>query len=228
MSEVVSINITSALDDGNDEKDIWIFGYGSLVWKADFPFEEKRTGYVKGFLRRFFQNSTDHRGTAERPGRVVTLVHAENPESKVWGMGYRIAAREKLQVLKHLDHREKNGYERHLVKFYPYPWSAEQLNDAQQILLYVATQDNPSFAGQQDDLNTIADQILVCTGQSGRNPEYVYKLAEAMRRLYPGEQDDHLFELEKILLQRDPLGSLCKREAAPDAEIQRSETSKEG
>ncbi|XP_049284472.1 putative glutathione-specific gamma-glutamylcyclotransferase 2 [Anopheles funestus] len=215
--------------EGDNQNDIWIFGYGSLVWKADFPFEEKRTGYIKGFLRRFFQNSIDHRGTQERPGRVVTLIHSEEPESKVWGMGYRIGAKDKQQVLNHLDHREKNGYERHSVKFYPYPWSTEQLNDPQSILLYVATQDNPSFAGQSDTLDAIAEQIITSVGQSGRNPEYVYKLAEAMRQLYPGERDDHLFELEKLLLKRDPLANVPRKpDLALEGDVNRSELSKEG
>ncbi|KFB43901.1 hypothetical protein ZHAS_00011724 [Anopheles sinensis] len=135
-------------------------------------------------------------------------------------MGYRIASKDKQQVLQHLDHREKNGYERHSVKFYPFPWSQQQLNDPQPILLYVATQDNPSFAGHNDELETIAEQILISAGQSGKNPEYVYKLAEAMRSLYPGEEDDHLFELEKILLKRD--------QSSTDGDINRSELSKEG
>uniref|UniRef100_A0A2M4AYL2 glutathione-specific gamma-glutamylcyclotransferase n=1 Tax=Anopheles triannulatus TaxID=58253 RepID=A0A2M4AYL2_9DIPT len=218
-----------------DQEDIWIFGYGSLVWKADFPFKEKRTGYIKGFLRRFYQNSIDHRGTFDRPGRVVTLIHSENPESRVWGMGYRIAGNEKAEVLQHLDHREKNGYERHRVQFYPYPWSAEQLNDPQPILLYVATHDNPSFAGLHDTLEQIAEQALGAVGQSGRNPEYIYKLAEAMHQLYPGEQDEHLFELEKLLLSRDPVMlERNKQEPAPPAglgnegDANRSELSKEG
>uniref|UniRef100_A0A182QWJ1 glutathione-specific gamma-glutamylcyclotransferase n=1 Tax=Anopheles farauti TaxID=69004 RepID=A0A182QWJ1_9DIPT len=224
-----SISRTNLNQEGNDE-DIWIFGYGSLVWKADFPFEEKRTGYIKGFLRRFYQNSIDHRGTAERPGRVVTLIQSEDHESKVWGMGYRIGGKDKLNVLEHLDHREKNGYERHRVMFHPYPWSAEQMNDSQPILLYVATHDNPSFAGHSDTLEEIAEQILTSAGQSGRNPEYVYKLADAMRQLYPGEQDDHLFELEKLLLQRDPqtAAAHCKPEPLAEADTTRSEVSKEG
>lgn len=195
--------------DPNNSDDIWVFGYGSLVWKVDFLYEKSQTGYIKGYERRFYQNSIDHRGTPENPGRVVTLIPSNEQSSVVWGIGYKIASDKINEVLKHLDYREKNGYERHVIKFYPYPIDETNVTNESagaamiNIIIYVANKDNQSYAGDRNNLSDIVDQIYNATGPSGTNREYVYRLADAMRHYFPGQSDQHLYSIESMLRDRE-------------------------
>ena len=90
---------------------VWLFGYGSLIYKVDFPWLERRPAWLQGWARRFWQGSHDHRGTPEAPGRVVTLIASAGARCR--GMAYRISP----DVFAHLDHREKNGYARRSLEF---------------------------------------------------------------------------------------------------------------
>ncbi|XP_017470918.1 PREDICTED: putative glutathione-specific gamma-glutamylcyclotransferase 2 [Rhagoletis zephyria] len=178
--------------------DVWIFGYGSLIWKPDFPFIDRKRGFIRGYRRLFYQNSIDHRGTKSRPGRVVTLLPAVSLESRVYGIAYRISEEHRDEVLAHLDHREKNGYERCVLQFYEYP---EQPDNHFDISMYIATPDNTSYAGNVWKIPEIAQQIFAAAGPSGPNREYLFNLASAMRELFPGEEDRHLYELEAEVKQ---------------------------
>lgn len=168
--------------------DVWLFGYGSLIYKVDFPYLEKRPARLSGWARRFWQGSHDHRGTIENPGRVLTLIRDRS--SVCFGMAYRV----KGATFSHLDHREKNGYLRHEVKI---TWVDQQQSNWQQnsqvAIVYQADEHNAAYLGPQSE-RAIAQQILSSEGPSGPNREYLFRLADALRSL--GEEDDHVFAIE--------------------------------
>ena len=79
-----------------------------------------------------------------QPGRVVTLVPTDDPNSRVWGVAYKIRTEDIEQVTNHLDFREKNGYSKQFVTFHPQDGNLEPFT----LTLYVATKDNESYAGK--------------------------------------------------------------------------------
>ena len=164
----------------------WIFGYGSLIYKVDFPYLEAEVASIEGWQRRFWQGSHDHRGTPEAPGRVVTLLPADNVTCR--GIAYRVES----EVFEHLDHREKNGYLRCPVNIHLYE-AGRQVNGQ----VYVADENNPAFLGPAP-LEQLAGQIAVSHGPSGSNRDYVLQLAAALREL--GDLDAHVHALESLLL----------------------------
>jgi cation transport protein ChaC len=159
----------------------WIFGYGSLVWRPGFPHRTCRAAFVRGWRRRYWQGSTDHRGVPGAPGRVVTLVE-EPAHGACWGMAYQVAPEDQRDVFAALDHREKGGYDRVSVDLHFSDGASDRATSG---LMYVATDENPNYLGPAP-LEMIANQVLASHGPSGPNPEYVVRLAEALRTICPG------------------------------------------
>lgn len=52
---------------------MWIFGYGSLVWRVDFPYTEKLIGHIKDYDRQFCHASIDHQGTPEKVNKLSII-----------------------------------------------------------------------------------------------------------------------------------------------------------
>ena len=182
----VAINQRMATFDGHHS--VWLFGYGSLIFKADFPFIERRAASIAGWTRRFWQGSHDHRGTETAPGRVLTLVR--DADAVCAGMAYLITP----QVFGHLDHREKNGYLRLAIGI-DFDGGGSEVG-----LVYIAAEDNAAFLGEAAERD-IARQIADASGPSGRNRDYLLELADALRNL--GKDDAHVFAIEQHLIEFD-------------------------
>jgi cation transport protein ChaC len=157
---------------------VWLFGYGSLIWRPDLPFRERRAARVTGWARRFWQASWDHRGTPESPGRVVTLV--ESPGAILWGMAYAIAAADWPDVLATLEHREKAGYRRLslVAGLAASAHAADTVTDVS-VEIFIGGSDRSEFIGPEP-LATTAAIVRHSHGPSGPNTTYVLELERAL------------------------------------------------
>lgn len=183
MINTVSQNQQLSLD---EYESVWLFGYGSLIFKVDFPYLEKQVASIHGWERRFWQGSHDHRGTLENPGRVVTLTKVEGAECL--GMAYKVTP----DTFAHLDHREKNGY----LRFFTPLHFVDSQHPHAEALVYVGAPDNPAFVGDAP-LEEMAKQIASSHGPSGSNAEYLLELDAVLKQL--GADDAHVSELSQAV-----------------------------
>jgi len=166
----------------------WIFGYGSLIWRPNFPFVQKQPALLHGWGRRFFQGSPDHRGTPHRPGRVVTLLPLA--QECCYGMAYQVATETMQQVLGYLNVREQGGYQ--ILRLPTRLLTGKTVSS----MVYVASPENPYYAGSATP-QVIAKHIFHCSGPSGRNRDYVYRLLDSLAEFAPPEA--HLNEIALAL-----------------------------
>jgi cation transport regulator ChaC len=186
-----TIAINQMMDQFDGHHSVWLFGYGSLIYKADFPYLQRRPASIANWTRRFWQGSHDHRGTPEAPGRVVTII--EEAGAICHGMAYLVTP----EVFAHLDHREKNGYLR-LATTITFDDAFDDGDGSDSVvgLVYIATPDNTAFLGEASE-QEIARHIARSAGPSGPNSDYLNHLAHALREL--GRHDQHVFEIERHL-----------------------------
>ena len=87
--------------------DVWVFGYGSLMWDPGFPHADAAPALIRGWHRAFSIVSHESWGSAERPGLVAAL-HAGGA---CRGLALRVRGRDRADALDYLDRRE-NAYRR--------------------------------------------------------------------------------------------------------------------
>ncbi|KAI6040051.1 ChaC-like protein [Pisolithus marmoratus] len=100
-----------------------------------------------------------------------------------------------------VDYREKDGYTLETLDVYTIEDGIENVV-VHNAYCYVGRPDNPSFVGSEP-LAALADRIWRSVGPSGKNKDYLYQLAESVRKLAPASFDSHLFALEDRVRELD-------------------------
>jgi len=165
--------------------DLWVFGYGSLMWSPCFDFRHKALGRAHGYHRALCILSTRYRGTARKPGLVMGLCRG----GSCWGMAYRIDAPRLRRALARLWYREmtRRVYEPRLILV--------RLSSGKGVraLAFVADPAHPSYVRE---LDLQGRARLVAQGIGARGPciDYIRKTLDHMHDV--GVRDPHL---ERIL-----------------------------
>ena len=163
-------------------QDLWIFGYGSLMWRPRFEHEEAVPARVEGWRRGFFIYSTHHRGTHARPGLVLALDRG----GSCCGVAFRVAPGRAAATLGYLRAREQvNGV-------YREQQLAARLEDGSgrrvSAIAYVAERKHPSYAGRLP-LATQIRLIRAAAGISGPNLHYLINTVRQLEALGVREQE---------------------------------------
>ncbi len=164
--------------------DLWLFAYGSLVWKTEFRVTERRLARVHGHHRALQMWSRVNRGTPERPGLVLALISG----GSCCGMALRVPAEDVHETLPLLWHREMPN------PVYDPKWlSAETDQGRVTALSFTLSRHSPNFTGRLSD-ERYREIFAHSRGRYGTTLDYTRRTYEHLHEL--GIRDA---ELERLL-----------------------------
>jgi cation transport protein ChaC len=168
-----------------DSADIWVFGYGSLMWRPGFEFLERVEARLIGAHRALCVYSFHHRGTAERPGLVLGLDRG----GACRGIAYRIAAALRTETIAYLRAREQvTMVYRECVRRISLKGEPERAVSA---VCYMVDRSHPQYAGRLS-LDQQLHHVRQGHGHSGANRDYVIATVAALESLGLRETELHL------------------------------------
>jgi glutathione-specific gamma-glutamylcyclotransferase len=170
--------------------DLWVFGYGSLMWRAGFDFIEQVPARLIGEHRALCVYSFDHRGTPEKPGLVLGLDRG----GACRGIAFRVAASLRHDTIAYLRGREQttNVY-REVMRSV---WLENEARQRVSALAYVVDRGHVQYAGRL----SLAEQLRLVQqghGRSGNNRDYVLSTVKSIEA--QGFRDEQLHLLALML-----------------------------
>ena len=172
------------LDDPDEE--IWVYGYGSLMWRPGFRHVDAAPARLNGYERSFCIWSEHHRGTPEQRGLVLGL--AASADRVCEGRSFRVSPEDWPETAAYLEERELRGYAYRPARL------PVELDDGRMVeaRCFVADPTHPHFAGDiaPDEAARI---ILQARGEAGLNRDYLINTIQSLED--HGYREPHLHDL---------------------------------
>src|SRR3954466_11253321 len=169
----------------NAAVDLWVFGYGSLIWRPGFEYAERLPANIIGMHGALCVFSFDHRGTPERPGLVLGLDFG----GACRGIAYRVAAKKPAAPLAYRGEGEQTrAVYRELIRGV---WLEGRPDHRIEALCYAVDRGHPQYAGRLSHDRQL-QIVRQAHGRSGNNRDYVIETAKALEDLNITDHDLHL------------------------------------
>jgi glutathione-specific gamma-glutamylcyclotransferase len=172
--------------------DVWLFGFGSLMWKPACEVAESRLGRVRGWHRAFCIRLARFRGTPDRPGLMMALDRG----GQCRGMIFRLPADQVRTSLAAVFQREmpvKPGSNT------PRWLSVDTDNGPIRALGFVINRRSPHYAGRLAP-EDVADIVATAAGHVGSCAEYLRETVARLEEL--GIRDRNLWRLQALVAER--------------------------
>lgn len=162
--------------------DLWVFGYGSLMWDPGFAHVRRETARLEGWHRSFCMTSIHYRGTPEAPGLVLALDAAEGAACD--GVAFGVTAEARAGVLAYLHDRELVS-DAYLERRLPV-----RLADGAKVeaVTYVIDHDHVQYRAGLT-LEEQATIIARSSGRNGTNADYLWNTVDHLGALGLADPD---------------------------------------
>jgi glutathione-specific gamma-glutamylcyclotransferase len=179
----------------NSKGDLWVFGYGSLMWRPGFEYLEKVPARLIGEHRALCVYSFVHRGTPEKPGLVLGLDRG----GACRGIAFRVTEKDRAATVNYLREREQvTSVYREVMRSV---WLEDDARQRVSALTYVVDRGHVQYAGRLS-LHEQLRHVLQGHGQSGVNRDYVLSTVKAIEA--EGFRDAPLHQLALMLHDAHP------------------------
>jgi glutathione-specific gamma-glutamylcyclotransferase len=180
----------------SSHEDLWVFGYGSLMWRPGFEFIEQVPARLIGEHRALCVYSFDHRGTPEKPGLVLGLDRG----GACRGIAFRVATSQRDEVINYLRGREQTTHVyREVMRSV---WLENEARERVSALAYVVDRGHVQYAGRLS-LHEQLRYVRQGHGRSGNNRDYVLETVRSIEA--QGFRDAQLHQLALMLHDEAPL-----------------------